>query len=87
MNQMLPFVLMIPVFYFFIIRPKQKEMKQTEEMLKNLKKGDEVVTSAGIIGSISNVTNDRISLKVGDNNRLEMTKSSVIRVLQAASNA
>jgi preprotein translocase subunit YajC len=76
-----PLLLMLPIFYLLIIKPKQKEIKNMEIMLNNLKKGDEVLTSAGIIGTVSQITGERIQLKVLEGARLEMTKASVIKIL------
>ena len=54
------------VFYFLIIRPQSKARKQHEQMLGNLKKGDEVVTSGGIIGRVKDIKDDRITVESGD---------------------
>lgn len=54
------------VFYFLIIRPQSKARKQHEELLKSLKKGDEVVTSGGIIGKVKDLKDDRVTVESGD---------------------
>lgn len=77
----LPFILMFVVMYIFFIMPKQKEMKKTEEMRKALKKGDKVTTIAGIIGVVAHVDDHTISLKTGDNVRLDFEKSAVSRLI------
>jgi preprotein translocase subunit YajC len=74
---MMPFVLIFVIFYFLLIKPQQKKQKEHEEMLKKLKKNDEVVTGGGIHGTIVNVKDDTVVLRVDDNCKLEVQKSSV----------
>ncbi len=71
----LPIVLMFAIFYFLLIRPQQKKQKALQEMVKNLKKGDRVVTSGGIIGIVHTLQDDYVVLKVGDGD----TKIEVLR--------
>jgi len=85
LGQFLPFILMFVVMYFFFIMPKQKEMKKTEEMRKALKKGDKVLTAAGIIGIVSNVDDHSVSVKTGDNVRLDFEKVAIVKLLAADS--
>lgn len=85
LGQFLPFILMFVVMYFFFIMPKQKEMKKTEEMRKALKKGDKVLTAAGIIGIVSNVDDHAVSVKTGDNVRLDFEKVAIVKLLAADS--
>lgn len=61
---LLPFVLIIVVFYFLLIRPQQKRQKQHKEMVSNLSKGDEVVTNGGTLGKITDVGENFITLEV-----------------------
>ncbi len=61
---LLPFVLIIVVFYFLLIRPQQKRQKQHREMVANIKKGDEVVTTGGTLGRISDVGENFVTLEV-----------------------
>ncbi|HWE26619.1 MAG TPA: preprotein translocase subunit YajC [Polyangia bacterium] len=70
-------VLMIAVFYFILIRPQQKKQKETESWLKSLKKGDEVVTSGGVIGRISGLTDNTVTLEVQEKVRIKVLRSSV----------
>ncbi len=63
--------------YFFIMRPQRQEEKRKKEMLSLMKKGDQVVTSSGIIGSIANVKDDIVVLNIGDNTRVEFLKSAI----------
>jgi preprotein translocase subunit YajC len=60
----LPFVLIFVLFYFLILRPQQGQQRQREEMLKNLKRGDTVITSGGIYGRILNISGDIITLEI-----------------------
>jgi len=70
-------VMMIAVFYFILIRPQQKKQKETETWLKSLKKGDEVVTSGGVIGRISGLTDNTVTLEVQEKVRIKVLRSSV----------
>ncbi len=65
--QMLPFVIMIVVFYFLLIRPQRKREKAENEMRKNLEVGDEVTTRGGIVGRVSNIKDDIITIETGAN--------------------
>ena len=77
------------VFYFFIIRPQQKKQKDTRNMLYSIAKGSRVVTVGGICGTIVNVKekkgsqsgDDIVVIKVGDNTKLEMLRSSIAKVI------
>jgi preprotein translocase subunit YajC len=77
--QMFPFVLMIVVFYFILIRPQQKKAKQHQELLKQIKAGDKVVTTSGIIGTVISVKERSVSLRSADT-KLEVLKSAVAEV-------
>jgi len=81
LGQFLPFILMFVVMYFFFIRPKQKELKQQDEMRKALKKGDKVLTTAGIIGYVAHTDDNTVSVKTGDNVRLDFEKAAILKVL------
>ena len=74
----LPLILMFVVFYFLLIRPQQKRQHQLAEMVKNLKKGDRVVTSGGIIGTVHTLQDDYLVLKVGDQDmKIEVLRSAI----------
>ena len=74
----LPLILMFVVFYFLLIRPQQKRQKEHAEMVKNLKKGDRVVTSGGIIGTVHTLQDDYLVLKVGDQDtKIEVLRSAI----------
>jgi len=82
MVQLLPLVLIFVVFWFFLIRPQQQKMKQHRELVANLKRGDQVVTSGGLIGRISKVLDDStVQVDIADNVRVKVLRSSVTDVL------
>ncbi|SFJ41064.1 preprotein translocase subunit YajC [Thermoflavimicrobium dichotomicum] len=76
-------VLLLVVFYFLLIRPQQKRQKERNMMLASLKKGDKVVTIGGLHGSIVDLTEDKVTLKVSDNTRLVFERSAINAVLNA----
>ncbi len=85
--QFAPLILIFGVFYFLLIRPQQKKQKELQELIQNLKKGDKVVTSGGLIGVIADIKNDRkVLLKLGEGSKekesvkVEVLKSYIISV-------
>jgi len=80
----LPFVLIIGIFYFLIIRPQNKKRKETEKMLSALKKGDKVVTIGGLHGIVQNVKETTVIIKADDNVKLEFLRSAVSSVVTAS---
>jgi len=74
---MLLFPLLLVMMYFVMIRPEQKRRKETESWIKSLKKGDEVVTSGGVIGGISGLTDNTVTLEVQEKVRIKVLRSSV----------
>lgn len=80
---LLPIALIFIVFYFLLIRPQKKQQQQHAKMIEELKKNDEVVTSGGIHGTIANIQNDIITLRVDDNVKIKVQKSSVSRLKKA----
>jgi preprotein translocase subunit YajC len=77
----LPFILIIGIFYFLIIRPQNKKQKETQKMLSALKKGDKVVTIGGVHGTISSVKETTVVVKVDDNVKLEFSRSAISNVV------
>ena len=73
----LPIILIFPIFYFLVIMPQQKQRKKHQAMLNDLKSGDRVVTTSGIIGTIVSVDKDAIVLQVAPNVKIRMVKGSV----------
>ena len=75
-------VVFIAFFYFVVIRPQSKKKKEMESMMSNLKKGDKVVTVGGIMGKISSIKDNVITLKVNDSNtEISFEKSAISRVV------
>ncbi|MCG2760000.1 MAG: preprotein translocase subunit YajC [Candidatus Delongbacteria bacterium] len=78
---MIPFILIIFVVYFLMIRPQSKKAKHHKNMLAELKKGDKIVTIGGIFGSIIQVKDKSFSVKIANNTEIEILKSSVAEVI------
>jgi preprotein translocase subunit YajC len=77
----LPFVVIIGIFYFLIIRPQSKKQKDTQKMLEALKKGDKVVTIGGIHGTIASVDGNDIIVKVDDSTKIKFLRSAISNVV------
>ncbi|MFK7889970.1 MAG: preprotein translocase subunit YajC [Granulosicoccus sp.] len=77
----LPLLLMLPIFYFLMIRPQQKRMKEHKNMVEALKKGDEVVTNGGLGGTITKVGDAYLSVRVAENVEVNVQKQSVAALL------
>lgn len=71
------------IFYFMIIRPQQKRAKQREKMLSNMQKGDKVVTSGGLHGTIAGLDEKTVLLQVGDNIKMKFEKSAIASVISS----
>lgn len=70
----------VGIFYFMIIRPQQKRAKETAQMLASVRKGDRVLTSGGIYGTVIGVKDDVVVLKVSDDVKVEFVKSAIVQV-------
>ncbi len=79
-----PFILIFVVFYFLLIRPQQKRAKEHQTFLDNLKKGAKVVTSGGIHGRITNLTDSVVTLEVDDNVRIKVNRNAIIGSQESA---
>jgi len=80
--QFIPLILIFVIFYFFLIRPQQKKLKDHKSMVASLKRGDEVVTSGGIIGRIERVLDDdKIDILISENVTVQVIKSTVQSLL------
>ena len=76
--QFIPLILIFVIFYFFLIRHQQKRVREHKEMIKNLKRGDEVITSGGIIGKVDRVfEDDRIELLIADNVKVQVIRNTI----------
>jgi len=78
-SQLLPFVFLIAIMYFVIIRPQQKEAKAKKEMLEALKKGDKVITNGGFIVVVHKVEEQFLSVKLNDDTIAKITKDAVAK--------
>ena len=74
-------MLIFVIFYFLLIRPQSKERQRHEAMLKGLKKGDEIVTNGGIIGTVVRVEDSRLAVRTGENTRVTVDRGKVAQVL------
>jgi preprotein translocase subunit YajC len=81
-SMLLPFGAMFAVVYFLMIRPQQKKMKEQQAMLGELKHGDEVITTSGILGTITGITDKVVTLEIADNVRIKILKSQVSQVVK-----
>jgi preprotein translocase subunit YajC len=81
MAQMLPLVLLLVVFYFLLIRPQMKRAKEHRTMLSALAKGDEVVTSGGVVGKVREIGENLLLLEIADKVEIRVQKQSVTSVL------
>ena len=84
-SQLIAIVLIFVVFYFLLIRPQKKVQEEHKKMIAGLKKNDEIVTSGGIHGTIANVKDVTVTLKVDDNVKIEVQKSSIASIRRKAS--
>jgi preprotein translocase subunit YajC len=75
-----PFILIFVVFYFLLILPQQKRQKKLKAMVDALKKGDKVVTSSGIWGTVANLGKDTVTLQVGDNTKIKIQRDHIARI-------
>jgi preprotein translocase subunit YajC len=74
----MPIILMFVIFYFLLIRPQQKKAKELQTMIGGLKKGDKVVTSGGILGTVSSLQDDYVVITVGGSDtKIEILKSAI----------
>jgi len=76
--QLLPFAIVLAIFYFVIMLPMKNRQKKVQDFLGALKVGDKVVTSGGLFGSIAKIGDDAISLQVAPNVRVEMSRAAVV---------
>ena len=82
-GQFIPLILIFVIFYFFLIRPQQKRVKDHKIMVESLKRGDEVITSGGILGTIDRVMeDDRIEVIIGDNVKVQVIRSTITSLIK-----
>ena len=81
-GQFIPLILIFVIFYFFLIRPQQKKVKEHKIMVESLKRGDKVITSGGIVGTIERVIdNEKVEVAITENVKVEVIRSTGIQGL------
>ena len=81
-GQFIPLILIFVIFYFFLIRPQQKKVKEHKAMVESLKRGDKVVSSGGITGTVERlIDNDKVEVEIAENVKVEIVKSTGIQSL------
>ena len=81
-GQFIPLIFIFVIFYFFLIRPQQKKVKDHKAMVENLKRGDKVITSGGIIGTVERVMdNEKVEIEIAENILVQIVKSTGIQGL------
>ncbi|MNZ66279.1 preprotein translocase subunit YajC [compost metagenome] len=83
-NMIWPFILMFAVFYFLLIRPQQKKQKQRTSMLNQLKKGDKITTIGGLHGTIVEITDDTVVIRVNDTTKMTFERSAINTIVSSA---
>tara|TARA_S200000501_G_scaffold364225_1_gene396092 strand:- start:1601 stop:1888 length:288 start_codon:yes stop_codon:yes gene_type:complete len=81
-GQFIPLILIFVIFYFFLIRPQQKKAKDHKKMVEELKRGDKVITSGGIIGTVERIIdNEKIEVEIAENVKVEILRTNGIQGL------
>ncbi len=81
-GQFIPLILIFVIFYFFLIRPQQKKVKEHKIMVESLKRGDKVVTSGGIVGTVERIIdNDKVEVEISENVKVEIVRTTGIQSL------
>ena len=82
-GQFIPLILIFVIFYFFLIRPQQKKVKEHKAMVEGLKRGDKIITSGGITGIVERlIDNDKVEVEIAENVKVEIVKATGIQALQ-----
>ncbi|MDR0761745.1 MAG: preprotein translocase subunit YajC [Campylobacteraceae bacterium] len=79
LESFLPLIVLVAIFYFLIIMPQQRQAKAHKQMLSELKKGDKIVTSGGLIGEVTNVEEDFIKIKLSDDVIVKIVKEYILK--------
>ena len=80
--QFVPLILIFVIFYFFLIRPQQKKVKEHKSMVAGLQRGDEIVTSGGIVGTIERIVgDDKVDLLISENVTVQVVQSTIQSLL------
>ena len=81
-GQFIPLILIFVIFYFFLIRPQQKKVKEHKAMVENLKRGDKIVTSGGIVGTVERIIdNEKVEVQIAENINVEVVRATGIQGL------
>ena len=81
-GQFIPLILIFVIFYFFLIRPQQKKVKEHKLMVEGLKRGDKIITSGGIVGTVERIIdNEKVEVNISENVNVEIVRSSGIQGL------
>ena len=78
----LPIIFIFVIFYFLLIRPQQKQKKEHQNLLANLKEGDNVLTSGGIYGRVTGIKDDRITVEISDKVRVKVNRGHIAGVIR-----
>ena len=84
-GQFIPLILIFVIFYFFLIRPQQKKVKEHKVMVESLKRGDKIITSGGIVGTVERIIDkDKVEVKISENVNVEIIRATGIQGLVTA---
>jgi preprotein translocase subunit YajC len=75
--QIVPFILILAIFYFIILLPSKRKQQKVQEFLENLKENDRIITTSGIYGQIAKINGDRVQLQVADKVRIDVSKAAI----------
>ena len=81
LGSLLPFLLIILVFYFLILRPQQKRQKERQRLLESIKKGDKIITSGGMHGVVEGLDDKTVLIKIADNTKVKVERSAVTTII------
>ena len=81
-GQFIPLILIFVIFYFFLIRPQQKKVKDHKLMVEGLKRGDKIITTGGIVGTVERIIdNEKVEVNISENVNVEIVRASGIQAL------
>ena len=81
-SSFIPLILIFVIFYFFLIRPQQKKVKEHKKMVESLKRGDKIITTGGIVGSIERIIDDdKVEVSISDDVKVEVVRATGIQSL------
>ncbi|MBF0287974.1 MAG: preprotein translocase subunit YajC [SAR324 cluster bacterium] len=84
---MVPFIIIFVVFYFLLIRPQQKKQKAHQNMLNELKKGDQIVTNGGIHGTVYKLGDSVITIEIADKVKIQLDRPQIARIIDSSSHS